>query len=1345
MEQNNAERRAEYLQQNKKRQRRKKIVSILACVVVFCTTYALILPAITMTKLAKVLTCPLSVHEHVDSCYNEDGDLICGQADFVVHTHGEDCFNKGGDLICELPEIKVHKHTDACYDTEQALVCDKTEVVLHRHTEDCYDENGELICGQLEVLEHTHENGCFTEVKKSELDAQNEVTPADDADTTELNAVAELESAVRSKPMMAAGPMKLGEANSAGIDITNMITEVTVDRREAGTSRWLPEDINNVKAKIGDELRFTLSYDVPIGRLNLNNPPLTYHVPNGISLINGESGAVLDSSGKSIGSYNINADGHISIQFNEEYAAKNATSPILGHISFSASVENIGVDEDGTTRITFKDGIEIPVTVKDTEGDLTVEKTSSNVNITAGTVDYEIIVRSAHGTLDNVTLTDLMNGVKAYGPITVRYGSKTETINPTKEGDSFRYVLPRMAEGDEYHITYSAQVAKPEDLVKSTVTGTNTVSVSSTDSLGFPIEAHDSTKDEFTKHVIEKSGKKIDDNTVEWQIVINSDKLRISLDGWELSDSVGSISATISPDPATGVTGSIATILLPYTFPKGSGDRTYTITYQRSDGVTKNTAILTGPGYGESVSAEGEVGVGKIGLSKHDTAMYPAGVDADGNYLITCEWDVTVDTMTAGIKVMNPASLLGVNNFSYWQLQDNPSSGIPHFFTLEQLQDTADSMVEGIVNSGYQGNYYIFATGKGGLNPASGNDIVLMRWSNGTTPDAVWNDYIKDLRADITYENIFIVFDSDYQGGILNFHSYTTLNVGNGNSEIRNNKNNIYLKHLVGEKDVQDSASPAVTYKPIVMKYDATKTSRSGTGVTEHSEKELTLAGYPEYKVLQWDIDINLPEKEYAGDVVITETLPEGIKLLPEDVLYNGGSVEGNPNAHDGAENLIFYVDYGWALNDKQHAGFNFKPGAVYIVHNNGQVSISTDSNGICTISNAEGQSVWAQKVDDSTYEIHIPYATVQYLIQNKYPVKLEVKAYIDDSFQWDSLTKEFTNQVTISSGSVELGSTTQTQKITRNVVTKASDGYHKDTHLIPYSIILNPNGTDLVDGTDRITLVDTMSYTMPDGAIISATLDNDSVHVYRTDGNEDEDITTQCHYTISDTYEGANVTHKMTMDLPDSIPLRVEYAYRLIGDGTISEIKNVAQIEGDSGSASDEHSEKQVAVEKSSADAVVVGINVYKVDSTNYAVHLNGAKFALKKWNAEQNIWIDVVPENGTYETEDDGMFNTGKLDEYTAYRLIETAPPPGYLMNAGVTYDFYIVSTGQQQEIPHPDDFKGSPLYVGANIYIENDAAPYELPETGGMGTAMYYAAGGMLMLAAVLLVCRKRRNAA
>ena len=92
-----------------KTKRRKKtwrsIVLAMAAVVVFCTTYALILPAITMEAET---FCGEEEHVHGDDCYTVElipqkvtftcEGLICG------HVHSELCRDGDGELICPLPE-----------------------------------------------------------------------------------------------------------------------------------------------------------------------------------------------------------------------------------------------------------------------------------------------------------------------------------------------------------------------------------------------------------------------------------------------------------------------------------------------------------------------------------------------------------------------------------------------------------------------------------------------------------------------------------------------------------------------------------------------------------------------------------------------------------------------------------------------------------------------------------------------------------------------------------------------------------------------------------------------------------------------------------------------------------------------------------------------------------------------------------------------------------------------------------------------------------------------------------------------------------------------------------------
>lgn len=144
-------------------------VACLAAVVLFCTSYALILPAVTLEKQEKELVCPISIHQHTEGCYQEipteDGGtenaLVCGQADYVVHVHNGDCVGSDGNLVCPLPKIEAHQHSDACYESHQVLACSETENKGHVHGPECYTrEQGGLVCEDAGE-EHVHTDECY--------------------------------------------------------------------------------------------------------------------------------------------------------------------------------------------------------------------------------------------------------------------------------------------------------------------------------------------------------------------------------------------------------------------------------------------------------------------------------------------------------------------------------------------------------------------------------------------------------------------------------------------------------------------------------------------------------------------------------------------------------------------------------------------------------------------------------------------------------------------------------------------------------------------------------------------------------------------------------------------------------------------------------------------------------------------------------------------------------------------------------------------------------------------------------------------------------------------------------
>ena len=64
--------------------------------------------------------------------------LDCHAAAGVAHTHNADCYD-GGDLVCPLQERELHVHDDSCYDEEGNLVCGKEEAAeQHVHGAGCF-------------------------------------------------------------------------------------------------------------------------------------------------------------------------------------------------------------------------------------------------------------------------------------------------------------------------------------------------------------------------------------------------------------------------------------------------------------------------------------------------------------------------------------------------------------------------------------------------------------------------------------------------------------------------------------------------------------------------------------------------------------------------------------------------------------------------------------------------------------------------------------------------------------------------------------------------------------------------------------------------------------------------------------------------------------------------------------------------------------------------------------------------------------------------------------------------------------------------------------------------------
>ena len=156
----------------------------------------------------------------------------------------------------------------------------------------------------------------------------------------------------------------------------------------------------------------------------------------------------------------------------------------------------------------------------------------------------------------------------------------------------------------------------------------------------------------------------------------------------------------------------------------------------------------------------------------------------------------------------------------------------------------------------------------------------------------------------------------------------------------------------------------------------------------------------------------------------------------------------------------------------------------------------------------------------------------------------------------------------------------------------------------------------------------------------------------------------------------------------------------------------------------------------------------------------LAGAEFTLEKYNAATQTWVAIKK----VETEAGSVFTFKGLDD-GKYRLTETVTPNGY--NSIEPIEFTVTAdhdiewetqtrlevlnslTGKAEtgdiEVEEINEIKFTPIEKneGLTTDVINQSGVI-LPETGGIGTTIFYIVGGLLAVGAVILLVTKKRMA-
>ena len=280
----------------------RKMILCLSCVVVFCTVYALILPALTLER-----------------------KTICGQEE--------------------------HMHTEACYSTEGQLICGKEE---HTHTEACY---ADMQTTNSQTEDNTEQN---QDSEQNKTPDTNEADSVQDVENeTEAENVAETPTAQANEAiMMAAESAAEGEGGTGstttaeGFDLSantaeNKVKSVTLYYQKADGT-W--EEILTSGSKIPGNAKIKLSIEyenVQIRNLiDTYNCTLTYDLPELFRNVTTINGAIMEGT-EQVGTLSVSGE-KIKVQFKKDYLEnkiKSGTTTIEGNFYILGDVNLSKVDQ----------------------------------------------------------------------------------------------------------------------------------------------------------------------------------------------------------------------------------------------------------------------------------------------------------------------------------------------------------------------------------------------------------------------------------------------------------------------------------------------------------------------------------------------------------------------------------------------------------------------------------------------------------------------------------------------------------------------------------------------------------------------------------------------------------------------------------------------------------------------------------------------------------------------------------------------------------------------------------------------------------------------------------------
>ena len=1048
-----------------------------------------------------------------------------------------------------------------------------------------------------------------------------------------------------------------------GIDFSQYITHVIMQKLNG--NGW--EDAKEFTD--GDNIKVSIDYEFKDHTMvTREHPTISYKLPSGVKPNSDLSGLVSGVIGTkeydNLGHYEITSDGQINITFNETFFE---TSGVFnGNIQFSgkASLSHSEQEEE----VSFKVGGDtFTIKPKAKDNDLSVNKSASQIDAN-GNIEYTIVVTSKNGTdgkkiqvKDTLSFSGLdPDRVTMTQPV-VKKGSQTVTYDSDKyltrsdNANKYKYFeisdLPALEAGESYTITYTANYG--------TVKGNGEAYLNNKaegllyDGHNYNWKSSSEIKTNISRKMIEKSSQVIENNSmIKWTITVNPDKLSGVAGGYSLSDILNNENLTISDcagfeihkqDSSWNWLDVTAT-----SYDKATGKLTiedgctYYISYQ--------TPVDSTAAPGTKLSYVNNATIEKDGKSftgeKGESVTVPDVVKKQNDSVTEINPNISKAQWTTTI---NLASVANGNNAEITDTilnsEGNPDATI-HYTTMELLKSMklSISKKDGTTEILNSDRYELICYDQNGIKIADANSTTPVVKFVVTVKNKTINESVLHI-AYPTLMNTSVVAE----GG--------TLSVKN--------------QAQIGSHKVVADAS--YTRQISLMKY-AGKNNGGSISYDTNSSGSYSLDYDDTNGKLYYRVVVKPTQ---AGNLSITDTLPDGVTLRTEDVQLK--FYKDQYNVYDCWKNDSNYL---WKL--AEHS---------VIAVNGGTLTV--------TISDFPQEII-----DDS----------------DKYGICINYAVSLDENF-WNDLknsTKDYTNVVKWN-GKTETQTTTvnrHTEVIEKGGEQLTSVDGKQVSNTVRYYVTINPAGLTL-NNKKNLTLNDKITQT--DGMKVE--LDVSSVKLFNYDKAKESD-----HYkgaelnSNSFTFQYENQNNSFTVVVPDATPCVLQYDYVIenFNNKRNATFKNTAELSG----TEKKKTSKDISVKEAESSSTVTknsALQIIKVDSQRYQVVLDGAKFALSKY--ENNTWTTLSENYVTGSA--DGTEGTGsvyipksELVENTLYVLREIKAPANYSLS---TKGYYFVWLGDgktadnwyQEHQDIKDSVDGQKNVDKSDIYfIEGKAGTIYIP---------------------------------